>query len=165
MRWFAPGVPAPKGSARAIKIGKGDNARAVLVASGGDANQRALASWAGAVGWTTRAAMVRPLTGPVRVLCEFVFARPKSHTRAERGVASKTTKPDGDKLLRSTLDAMTGLAYVDDAQVSDMRAVKRWAAEGEACGAWITVEAITQPASAAGREQARAECRAKGQRP
>lgn len=85
-----------------------------------------------------------PLDGPVRVLCEFVFARPASHTRAERAVTSKITKPDGDKLVRATLDALTGLAYVDDAQVSDGRWVKRYAAPGEACGAWITVEAIQQ---------------------
>ena len=86
--------------------------------------------------------MARPLNGPVAVRCEFVFTRPKSHTRAERAVPSKTTKPDGDKLLRCTLDALTGIAYVDDAQVADMRAVKRWAAEGEQGGAWITVEPI-----------------------
>lgn len=154
MRWFAPGVPAPKGSARAIKVGKGDNAKAVLVASGTDANKHALKSWAASVGWSAKAAMVRPLDGPVRVLCEFVFARPASHTRAERAVTSKITKPDGDKLVRATLDALTGLAYVDDAQVSDGRWVKRYAAPGEACGAWITVEAIQQERPATpGEEQ------------
>jgi crossover junction endodeoxyribonuclease RusA len=141
VRWFASGIPAPKGSARAIVTRDG---KARLIASGTDTNKHALVAWAASVGWSARAAMVRPLDGPVRVLCEFVFARPKSHTRAERAITSKISKPDGDKLLRSTLDALTGLAYVDDAQVSDMRAVKRWAAEGEACGAWITVEAITQ---------------------
>lgn len=139
MRWFAPGVPAPKGSARAILV----NGRARLIASESGHNERAQKSWAGAVGWSARAARVEKLTGPVAVRCEFVFARPKSHTRAERRITAKTTKPDGDKLLRSTLDALTGIAYLDDAQVSDMRAVKRWAAEGEACGAWISVEAIT----------------------
>lgn len=150
MRWFAPGIPAPKGSARAVM----SHGKPRLLASGSTANKHALKSWAASVGWTAKAAMVRPLDGPVRVLCEFVFARPKSHTRAERAVASKTTKPDADKLLRSTLDAMTGLAYVDDAQVADMRAVKRWAADGEACGAWITVETIQQERPAtAGEEQ------------
>lgn len=141
MRWFAPGVPAPKGSARAILV----NGRARLIASESGYNERAQKAWVSAVGWTARAAFqgVGALTGPVAVRCEFVFARPKSHTRAERKITSKTTKPDGDKLLRSTLDALTGIAYHDDAQVSDMRAVKRWAAEGEACGAWISVEAIT----------------------
>ncbi len=150
MRWFAPGIPAPKGSARAVM----SHGKPRLLASGSTANKHALKSWAASVGWTAKVAMVRPLDGPVRVLCEFVFARPKSHTRAERAVTSKITKPDADKLLRSTLDAMTGLAYVDDAQVADMRAVKRWAAEGEACGAWITVEAIQQERPATpGEEQ------------
>lgn len=139
MKWFAPGIPAPKGSARAIVTRDG---KARLIASGSNVNRDAQAAWAASVGWTARAAMVRPLDGPVRVLCEFIFARPASHTRAERAVTSKTTKPDGDKLIRATLDALTGLAYVDDAQVSDGRWVKRYAAPGEACGAWITVEAI-----------------------
>ncbi len=150
MRWFAPGIPAPKGSARAVM----SHGKPRLLASGSTANKHALKSWAASVGWTARAAMVRPLDGPVRVLCEFVFARPASHTRAERAVTSKTTKPDGDKLIRSTLDALSGLAYVDDAQVSDGRWVKRYAAPGEACGAWITVEAIQQERPATpGEEQ------------
>ncbi len=150
MRWFAPGIPAPKGSARAVM----SHGKPRLLASGSTANKHALKSWAASVGWTAKAAMVHPLDGPVRVLCEFVFARPASHTRGGRAVASKITKPDGDKLIRATLDALTGLAYVDDAQVSDGRWVKRYAAPGEACGAWITVEAIQQERPATpGEEQ------------
>jgi Holliday junction resolvase RusA-like endonuclease len=50
----------------------------------------------------------------VHVGVTFVFARPKSVS------ASRTmpvVKPDLDKLARSTADALTGVLYVDDAQV------------------------------------------------
>lgn len=56
---------------------------------------------------------MRP-TGGVEVHVDFFFDKPKS---APKKVTEKTTKPDIDKLLRGILDALTGIAYVDDAQV------------------------------------------------
>lgn len=49
---------------------------------------------------------------PVFARIDFYFDRPKS-VKAE----NKTTKPDVDKLLRSVLDALTGIAFKDDSQV------------------------------------------------
>ena len=138
-----PGVPAPKGSARAIRRG----GYAVLVASGSDANQSAQRAWAAAVGWSARAARVPLLTCPVAVHCVFRFARPVSHTRAQRASQAHTHKPDVDKLLRCTLDALTGIAYADDRQCVDVRGVKRWCAEGEAPGAMIEVRTVDEPGS------------------
>ncbi|MCR4339570.1 MAG: RusA family crossover junction endodeoxyribonuclease [Gemmatimonadaceae bacterium] len=41
-----------------------------------------------------------------------------------------TTKPDADKLTRALLDALTGVAYVDDSQVVHLGIRKEWALTG-----------------------------------
>ena len=51
----------------------------------------------------------------VRVEVCFYFARPQS---TKKTIFHKTTKPDVDKLERALLDALTGICYEDDAQVS-----------------------------------------------
>ena len=50
--------------------------------------------------------------------------RPESVSIAKRPLM--TVKPDVDKVLRATLDALTGIAYEDDAQVVDAHPVKRY---------------------------------------
>lgn len=50
-------------------------------------------------------------------------------------------KPDIDKLARSTLDALTGLAFDDDGRVARLVLTKVWAAPGRE-GATIRVEAM-----------------------
>lgn len=53
--------------------------------------------------------------GAVRVECVFYFERGKTVKREHM-----TTKPDGDKLARAVLDAMTGVIYKDDSQVTEL---------------------------------------------
>ncbi len=93
------------------------------------------------------------LTGePVLVEIAFRMWRPKSHFRTGRFVDElKPTapvwhhiKPDADNLAKSTLDALgewggASLIWVDDAQVVDLRVVKRYAAPGELPGAAVWV--------------------------
>lgn len=140
-RWWVPGVPAPKGSARAV-ISR-STGKALLLASGSDGNARAQTAWSNAVGWATRAAWRGlPLLGAVAIAIEFHLPAPKRRTRA-----APTVKPDLDKLLRSTLDAMTGLAYHDDAQIVDAHPRKVYAgADGP--GAWIEITNL-EPAAPA----------------
>ncbi|MFZ1730810.1 MAG: RusA family crossover junction endodeoxyribonuclease [Bacteroidota bacterium] len=57
----------------------------------------------------------------------FLLPRPKSHFRSGRNAhllretapRFPTSKPDADKLSRAVLEALTGVAYKDDAQVID----------------------------------------------
>ena len=56
----------------------------------------------------------------------FYVPRPKSVTREYPEV-----KPDADKLLRCTLDALTGIAYRDDAQVIAPHPTKLYANDGQ----------------------------------
>ena len=88
------------------------------------------------------------LNGPLHVSVSFVLLRPPSHFR--RGSRSHllasdapewpATRPDLDKMLRATLDALKmGMAYRDDGQVVAVQADKRYAAheDAERPGAWI----------------------------
>lgn len=60
-------------------------------------------------------ATTKPLEGPVTIL---VKAR----------VRTPTARPDGSNILKLVEDALNGLAYKDDAQVTDARVIKIQAA-------------------------------------
>lgn len=54
--------------------------------------------------------------------------------------AWKTTRPDCDNLAKGMLDPMTKIGFWrDDAQVVDLRIVKRW---GDVAGIYVEVEQI-----------------------
>ena len=137
------GIPAPKGSARAMLIG----GRSRLIASSSNANARAQAAWVNAIrsAW---AKAVAPLTGPCWVNVLFHMPRPRGHYGTGRNSAKlkpsapprPTSFPDLDKLVRTTLDALTGLAFADDSQVVSIAAAKAYAVSG-ATGADIGIGA------------------------
>jgi crossover junction endodeoxyribonuclease RusA len=121
--FFCAGIPAPKGSTRSFM------ARGRIVTK--NANERTK-PWQSAIGWSAAQAGLTPAGGPVSLAMTFYMPRPKGHHRANGEVkpsapAKPDRKPDLDKLVRCVLDALTGIAYVDDSQVSDIRAHKAWA--------------------------------------
>jgi crossover junction endodeoxyribonuclease RusA len=68
-----------------------------------------------------------PMAGkhaPVVLDLEFHLARPESAPKKRR---VPSVKPDIDKLCRATLDALTGVLFVDDGQVVDLSARKVYA--------------------------------------
>jgi crossover junction endodeoxyribonuclease RusA len=60
---------------------------------------------------------------PVSVRYDFYFAKPKS---VPKGRISPAVKPDIDKLVRSTTDALTGILYADDGQIIKVTALKHY---------------------------------------
>lgn len=103
-----------------------------------------------------------PLVGPLVVRMVFSFARPQSHYRTGRNAhllkdsapARPSGKPDLSKLLRSTEDALTALAWKDDAlAVEYERAAKVWCREDpealDAPGALIVIRPLADPSAAA----------------
>ena len=60
---------------------------------------------------------------PISIQITFIFPRPKSVKRSKRPLPS-VRNGDIDKLIRSTLDALTGVAYDDDCQVVHVEAYK-----------------------------------------
>jgi Holliday junction resolvase RusA-like endonuclease len=116
------GTPAPQGSKTAISVG----GQARLIEAGGTAGRARHKAWRAAVTdaavharrRATHEMWARPTALQVSVL--FVFPMPASRTRAdrERGWCWRTVTPDIDKLLRSTLDALTvAQVWEDDSQV------------------------------------------------
>ena len=85
--------------------------------------------------------------GPVYVGITFLFARPKAHYNSKGLIKPnapfhKVSKPDIDKLCRSTLDGITGILLKDDSQVASLMATKQYANEGEYIGAIIIINAL-----------------------
>lgn len=76
------------------------------------------------------------LTPPMQVELTFWFPRPANHYGSRAGVSYlKATAPaepvssrvgDLDKLCRAILDALTGVAYLDDRQVVELQATKAY---------------------------------------
>jgi len=75
---------------------------------------------------------LKPLDGPVVVEITALFRRPQSHLTARgelrRGAPAFPGRNlgDVDNLAKGALDALNGIAWLDDAQVVDMRVAKRW---------------------------------------
>ena len=127
--FFAEGGPAPKGSTKSFR-----NARTVAMVTMGDCARTK--PWQKVVATFAMQAAVQKASGPVRLELDFFFSRPRYHygrgkneeTVKERAPVYHGSKPDLDKLIRSVLDALTGIAYADDSQVVEVRAGKRYCA-------------------------------------
>lgn len=136
------GVPAPKGSNRAIARG----GRAMLVPGSSDSGRLRMDAWAAAVRGAALDACSVTIAGPVEVAIEFRLARPRGHLDRAGAVRSSAprrpaVKPDIDKLARSTLDALTGVAFDDDARIVALELHKAYADDSSDQGARISVRA------------------------
>lgn len=129
MRFFVPGHPAPQGSKQAFVRGK----RAVLV----EVSKR-VKPWREAVQDAAITHGCQPLDGPVSVKLTFLMPRPKAMPK--KANLTMIQKPDSDKLARAVLDALTGVCFDDDSQVTRLLVVKRRAGTAEESGVMIHVE-------------------------
>lgn len=136
IQFFVSGKPQPAGSKRAFVLKRGGayTGRAIVT----DANPNSK-------DWKTdvRREAERALTGepwdcPIRLTLQFFILRPKSHYRTganadkmkEGAPKLPTSKPDATKLCRGVEDALTGMAWVDDAQIVTQLVSKRYGRQG-----------------------------------
>jgi hypothetical protein len=84
-----------------------------------------------AVALAARAAGVRQATGPVSVIVDAVFARPKSHLNKSgvKPAAPVLPRPDVDNLGKAVLDALQDVMG-DDTNVGRLLVEKTWGTEG-----------------------------------
>jgi Holliday junction resolvase RusA-like endonuclease len=120
------GKPQPQGSMKGFVLpGKdGGKPRAILTS----ANEK-MKPYRQQVGWAALDA--RAKAGhhglfadkqiAVGIEMKFYFERPPSISKKRLHIA---VKPDIDKLCRSTIDAMTGIMFADDAQIIQLSAEK-----------------------------------------
>jgi Holliday junction resolvase RusA-like endonuclease len=79
---------------------------------------------------TAKAKIRKPTADPVAVRLVAIFARPRSHLTAagvlRAGAPDRPGKNCGDvdNLAKGVLDALNGIAWLDDSQVVDMRVIK-----------------------------------------
>lgn len=122
----AYGLPAPQGSKKIV-------AGRLLESSAAVAPWRQAVTYAAIQGQDGDP--TAPLTGPVEVMVEFLMPRPKS---APKSRLYPDKSPDLDKLIRSTLDALTDArAWEDDGQVVSILARKLFAEPEQRTGAHI----------------------------
>lgn len=138
------GVGQPQGSARAFTYqrsaekGGGIGARV-------DTDNTKLKAWRRDVARAAARALV--VSGvsfiaadhTVRVCADFYLPRPKKYGAKAIG---HTKRPDVDKLARGLLDALTGIVWVDDAQVSQLKVTKAYARVGEEPHAVVAVSTL-----------------------
>lgn len=135
------GDPVPQGSKRHVGHG-------VLVESGGER----LKTWREDVKQAAMTALEQTTfapRGPVEVGVVFSMRRPQSHFTTSKArprdlkpnaPLMHTQRPDIDKIVRSTLDALTSAGAVsDDSLISHLQASKTWCDVAELPGAYITV--------------------------
>ncbi len=136
MKFAVQGIePAPQGS----KTYKG---KGVFVES-----SPKLKPWRFAVSQAALATGEPMLATPVSVQITFIFNRLASHYNAKGELKKnapfyKPTRPDLDKLCRSTLDGITGVLIKDDSQVVNLICNKVYANKCELPGALITINPL-----------------------
>jgi Holliday junction resolvase RusA-like endonuclease len=122
LRFTVYGSPVPQGSMKAVTP---KNARFTKLVSD---NEKLLKPWRQQVSETAFVALkeqwgaaAQPIEGPVAIVLDFYFDRPKSVKRDHVTVA-----PDVDKCQRSIFDSLSGVVFRDDALVVDVRARKHY---------------------------------------
>lgn len=121
-------TPIPQGSMKGFVLpGKGGaKPRAILTSDNtklkpyrGEVTREAMVA-------LRNAGMQEPMAArhvPVSMVIDFYLSRPPSVPRKR---TEMVVKPDLSKLVRSTEDAMTGILYVDDAQVVELSVRKHY---------------------------------------
>ena len=111
------GEPKAKGSLRPVPLSDG---RTVLLSA------KNTQDWERLVRFQAQQWEGPPLAEcALEMTMTFYLPRPAS---APKRYILPWKKPDGDKLLRAVLDALTGIVYRDDAQVTDIHVRKRFSA-------------------------------------
>lgn len=132
---FFYGVPQPKGSPSILR--NRSTGRPFVL------ENEASRSWAETIQREARSVWGSQLSSrEFKVGLLFLFERPKTSRRLR-----PTVKPDLDKLVRNVLDALTGILWVDDAQVTQLKAEKAYGPmPGVVIEAWEReVELIPRP--------------------
>jgi Holliday junction resolvase RusA-like endonuclease len=126
LTFFVPGKPIPQGSKNVSRQGF------IYETTG-----KTLRPWRKAIasacppGW-----LVEERTIPASVYLTFIMPRPKSTPKI---TPPAVKRPDLDKLTRAVLDALTGVVWIDDSQVTNLTVEKHIAEPDEETGVDICI--------------------------
>lgn len=124
------GIPKPGGSKKAFRHAKTGKIIVTDTCNNMD--------WRTSVAWAAKEKIKEPITGPLKVNFTFYLQRPKGHYGTGRNKSNlkssspfwPAVKPDTTKLIRSTEDALTGIAWADDAQIVHQTGIKAYGVPG-----------------------------------
>lgn len=137
IRLTVPAVPVPQPRARATSIGGSARMHEVTSIKQADGSRKphAIVAFKATVRLAFEAAYSGPPhAGPVTIGVRFLMPRPKSmiwKTRPMPRVPHARAKCDIDNLAKAVMDALTGLAWVDDDQIWSATLIKQYAAGDE----------------------------------
>lgn len=127
IRFFVPGVPVPKARARVVQRPNGSSYAYT---------PKKTQEWEEAVAWQARIHVpCPPIDGPIRLSLIFYFPRPRS----VRNRSYPDRRPDLDNIIKSAIDALNGIAFVDDGRIVELSAKKQY---GDPPGVEIEIEPI-----------------------
>jgi Holliday junction resolvase RusA-like endonuclease len=126
-------VGIPKGQPRPRAVRRGAHAG---VYDPGTAKE-----WKGAVAAAALGAMgTAPLSCPLALAIFLRFPRPQRLAKVSpSSLLPHTAKPDADNCAKAIMDALTGIAWVDDAQICSLSIVKEYADMTGSAGALIQI--------------------------
>lgn len=117
------GLPMPKGSFTRMPNG-------AMLPAGTTESRKKVANWRTDIRTAASEAMgdLQPSRNAIKIMVEFRLPYPKSIIRKwQFGWWPNTKQPDIDKLLRMLFDALTGIVWVDDSQVTHVMCNKFYA--------------------------------------
>jgi Holliday junction resolvase RusA-like endonuclease len=103
-----------------------------------DVKAKELKEWRSKIADIADPLFEQPITAAVFMDLTFFLPKPKTVKRLLPFV-----KPDSDKLTRAVFDALTGVAYVDDCQVTDYAVRKRYGTD-DTIGVVVTINRIEE---------------------
>lgn len=121
MTFTIPGIAVPQGRPRFFRRGS-------FTGAYDPAKSRA---WKEFVRLTAIAAGCKPLSGPLSMEVVFFLPAPKDLAKKlEKGEnIAHIKKPDLSNLIKGLEDALNGICYTDDSQITESRVVKQYATE------------------------------------
>ncbi len=139
------GVSQPKGSTKAFRARRSNR---IIVTN----DNPKCKAWERAIAQVAALEMahagIRPCDGPMAIDVSFYLPRPLKYQTNKYAPLDvpHVTKPDADKLARAVKDALTGVVWVDDSQVTLLIARKRYCAAGDSPHAAIVICQQERPA-------------------
>ena len=131
MTFTVYGTPIPQGSMKGFIMSKGRGGKPYVAITSANAK---VAPWRQEIAQAAIEAKVPHVDrGPVKLTVLFAVPRPASRPKK---YTAPDKRPDLDKLVRAVLDALTSIAFRDDAQVIEISARKAYR---KPVGATITV--------------------------
>lgn len=136
LAFWAYGTPRPQGSKKHVGNGR------MVEQSKHLKEWRAVVTEAASRAMRAAKATPTPKPTPIEVTAVFKMDRPKRLKSGDFAEHLHTSTPDGDKLERAILDAMTGVVYEDDSQVAVVNKRKRYAYPNEDPGVFVIIREL-----------------------